>query len=94
MVVFSSKIHLSVFEVSLTIVLIISRRNPFLFSWRIKDIRAAMKNTVEKTKQWLLSCAFSSNWQCYLLFVEWFCLSLLGWDLEALNVLSALSEIN
>ena len=51
---FKTKLHLSAYEVSWTFIFANSSLNPFLFSWRIQGIRAAIKQTLEKAKQWLL----------------------------------------
>ena len=56
MSVFESKLlHLSVFEISWTFVYVNSCLNPFLYSWRIEGVRTAIKSTIQKTKQLLMS---------------------------------------
>ena len=54
MAVIKSKLPKSVFEVSWTCIYANSFLNLLKFSWRIQGVRAAIKSTLGKAKQWLL----------------------------------------
>ncbi len=53
--VLRSRIPLSIFEISWTVIYVNSLLNPVLFAWKVQGIREAIKNTVQEAKL-LLMC--------------------------------------